>query len=580
MNPTRNPFGSLALALCTAAGLILTGCGGGADVVAFDEEQNPFTDWDLQSGKADSHYLNPDGVEVEVDIEADIEAPSWRKPMAPAILGQFAMTTLRRSGELYLESLAEDTTSKDRVEWLVDGAWIPASDTAALDAERLVHFRIRGMNAVLLHSASERAEVGATFEAVVPTRPFSIFSDAGDRCAKHDGHMTLGQSIYWYLWDPSRSGCDAEVQDMTITVSKVLPVKDEVYPEYDQLIADGKVTAVFVFGQIGDDPLTEWDTGMRQFERMSGWLRDAGFTQAAEAPVGRRFSKPVGEVVMEVDLYSPHDFKGLSDHAHLDNFKLALETHEIVVYDGHSMLGASDFWTKPAYPDSYQIFIYGGCLGYEYYVQPILKSKPNGWAQVDIVSSVIEVSVGATYFAAPALARIIWALENDYRVSWTDLLKAIRNRVGDSTFGVSGARENCFTPDGSRCDSPPVDEPTPIHYADAAAVEIPDGDLDGITRGLEVSEEGVVASVFVDLQITHGWPRDVTVWLEHDGIVALLLENAEGTGSGFEERLAVDDFEGASIQGTWTLRVADKMTPDAGTLDSWALTIEAGGAQP
>jgi hypothetical protein len=27
----------------------------------------------------------------------------------------------------------------------------------------------------------------------------------------------------------------------------------------------------------------------------------------------------------------------------------------------------------------------------------------------------------------------------------------VRNSVGDSTIGVSGVRDNCFTPTGSRC---------------------------------------------------------------------------------------------------------------------------------
>jgi hypothetical protein len=28
---------------------------------------------------------------------------------------------------------------------------------------------------------------------------------------------------------------------------------------------------------------------------------------------------------------------------------------------------------------------------------------------------------------------------------------SVRNSVGDSTFGVSGVRDNCYTPNGSRC---------------------------------------------------------------------------------------------------------------------------------
>jgi len=123
----------------------------------------------------------------------------------------------------------------------------------------------------------------------------------------------------------------------------------------------------------------------------------------------------------------------------------------VIAYDGHSMLGASDFWARPQYPSFYQIFLYGGCLGYEYYVQPILHGKGDSWDKLDIMSSVIEVTADANEFAAPAVAKMIWAIEHGNRGSWRSILLQVRNSVGDSTFGVSGVRDNCFSPAGSRC---------------------------------------------------------------------------------------------------------------------------------
>ena len=114
------------------------------------------------------------------------------------------------------------------------------------------------------------------------------------------------------------------------------------------------------------------------------------------------------------------------------------------------MLGASDFWAKPAYNKDYQIYLYGGCLGYEYYVRPIVNGK-GGWQNVDVLSSVTEVSANANDFAGPALAKIFWALDHGNRGSWTSIVSAVRTRVGDSTFGVSGVRDNCYSPYGNRC---------------------------------------------------------------------------------------------------------------------------------
>jgi hypothetical protein len=190
---------------------------------------------------------------------------------------------------------------------------------------------------------------------------------------------------------------------------------------------------------------------MRAHSRYSRMLTDAGF-KAATSTVGKRFEKKLTTgVLAQIDLYSPKDFSGLGDFEHFDNFQKALSEHEVVVYDGHSMLGASDFWTRPTYPSFYQIYLYGGCLGYEYYVKPILHGKGDSWAKLDIMSSVIEVTADANDFAAPAIAKLLFALEHGKRSSWKQILKIVRDSVGDSTFGVAGVRENCFAPGGNRC---------------------------------------------------------------------------------------------------------------------------------
>ena len=84
-------------------------------------EKNPFLENQAPSGKADTAYTNPDGIEVEVDIEADAESTSYRLLESPLYVAQFATTYLRQRGEFYLESLAEDSTSKQRVEWFSRG---------------------------------------------------------------------------------------------------------------------------------------------------------------------------------------------------------------------------------------------------------------------------------------------------------------------------------------------------------------------------------------------------------------------------------------------------------------------------
>src|SRR5215207_5315469 len=113
----RTPLLALSLAL------VSVGCAGSSE----EAGDNPFLADMADDGKEDSAYLNPDGIEVEVDLEGDVEGPSYRLSDGPAVLGQFALTYLRKRGEVYLESLAEDATSDDRSEWLVNGQWVSFS---------------------------------------------------------------------------------------------------------------------------------------------------------------------------------------------------------------------------------------------------------------------------------------------------------------------------------------------------------------------------------------------------------------------------------------------------------------------
>jgi hypothetical protein len=185
------------------------------------------------------------------------------------VLGQFALTYLRKRGEVYLESLAEDSTSDDRAEWLVNGQWVPFSQLPS--NATLKHWRLRGINAVLLFAAATGAKEGKLFDVKAPLKPFSVMADAGDSCADLDDHIRLDQSVYWYQWNPDHAGCRAALQDLKVTISKMLPKsRSSVYPEFDKLTADKKVTAVILFGQIGDD-LSESDAGFANLRQMAGW---------------------------------------------------------------------------------------------------------------------------------------------------------------------------------------------------------------------------------------------------------------------------------------------------------------------
>src|SRR5882724_11096130 len=102
--------------------VLLAACAGTPNTPA----DNPFLSNQDDDGKADSAYINPDGTEVEVDIEGDVTGGGFQAADAPALLGQFALTDFRKSDTMYIESLAEDASAAGRAEWLIGGNWVAA----------------------------------------------------------------------------------------------------------------------------------------------------------------------------------------------------------------------------------------------------------------------------------------------------------------------------------------------------------------------------------------------------------------------------------------------------------------------
>ncbi len=545
----------------------LVGCQTSGDTEA--EYSNPFLDGP-EDGKEDTGYVSLRGKELHVTLEADVEASSWRIFDAPAELAQFAVTYLRNTRKAYLEILAEDVTAKERVEWLVDGQWLTYDQVEDVPRDQLRHFRIREVNLVVQYQDAEEVQEGDVLKAVVPIRPFKVMEEAGDSCAEYNSHIPASQSVYWYLWDPERSGCRLETQEMSITVEEVLPTVTETYPEYDRLWEDGRLDVVVLWGQLDDGDPAE-DQNWKNVERLAKWLEEAGFEEVPEAPLGRRFQRVVDDKTEVVDIYGPTIFESVADYMHLENWQKAVREHEVVIYNGHSVLGSGMAFERADYPDFYQIFVVASCLSYEYYVRPILAGK-GGWENVDVVANVTP-----TYYyenlplTGGLLARLFEGFEHGGRVSWQDILETLRRKVGHYRWGVSGARTNCFTPSGNKCDGSEPEEG--VRFANETVVSIPDNDPDGVVSTIEVDRDLTIGSLRLELDITHTWVGDLVVTISHDGRDQVVWSREGGSDDDIRQTFEIRGFEGSNARGTWTLTVVDRAARDTGTLNSWAIVV-------
>lgn len=125
--------------------------------------------------------------------------------------------------------------------------------------------------------------------------------------------------------------------------------------------------------------------------------------------------------------------------------------------------------------------------------------------------------------------------------------------------------------DAAFCQPEPADD----DLSNTTVVAIPDNNLEGISSTIDVSTAGVVAKVTVEVDITHSFASDLVVSLvAPDGTEAVLRKN---TGVGVENLSEVYtpvEMINATVAGTWTLKVADTVAEDEGTLNAWSLSFD------
>jgi subtilisin-like proprotein convertase family protein len=115
---------------------------------------------------------------------------------------------------------------------------------------------------------------------------------------------------------------------------------------------------------------------------------------------------------------------------------------------------------------------------------------------------------------------------------------------------------------------------------------IPDNNPIGVSDIIVIDEGETVASVKVDLDITHPYIGDLTVRLTSPrGTPAVLHERNGGSAKNIvktfdlQTTASLSRFKGESASGNWTLEVADVAAADSGKLNKWTLYIDTGLSQ-
>lgn len=296
---------------------------------------------------------------------------------------------------------------------------------------------------------------------------------------------------FWYFWDPDQRGCplagDSErVFRTTGTAERIDKLKKPTYPEYDRLLGDngnGPVTDIRVFfGYIDEDKpqfkpnrrddaframremeadlkkngfrMTEEEVGFRETEtgRIKDgsaiyrvWEREQKFKIVREGPVKVRVAVLLADTSIGADSRpSKPDF---TFHHYLIP---ALKDADVVLYDGHSGLGAN-LDIKGIDPrfrfdkDKYQIMFFNGCSTYPYFNGMYIEKK-GGTKSLEVITTGLPTLSNTS---APNMLAVMNALVDGKFRTYQTIMRALEKsnkKEGTYLSAVSGDEDNRWRP--------------------------------------------------------------------------------------------------------------------------------------
>ncbi len=541
--------------------LMLLGCGGTGFVEGSTHERlNPFLDPALFQATGGFR-------ELEVSVEAELESPGWELLFAPGDALWFAATELRRRHGLELGFPADEALEPARLEWLLDGVWLPTDAVPPDSFLRLGRFRLRGARAWAFGRAAQLVQPGQAYRLTVPRRPYRLVEDAGASCA--EGGRLPAAGTYWSVWAPERPDCRAPRAELELRIERAASASAAAYPEYDALRADGELRVAVVFLPRPEDGLApQGGAAWQAAEALGAELLAAGFLERPGLSRGRRFTRATGALGVQVDAIYPDLLAALADPAALLDWRRAFAEAEALVVVGAPGLPAGFSFAELALPDTYQVVATSALLEPDALARPL---AAGGYGRLDLVGAARAHAGDEPRALATGLVAglVHGALGED--LTWGQILGGVE-RLGGAPLVASGIQGNCYSPWGSRC----ADEVAPerLRFEDARPLSIPDGDPAGASAAFEVVDARLVRAARVEVAVEHPYPGDLEIALEHDGRVFAIWSH-QVTGQR-DVRLGLDAaaFAGGPAGGLWRLRLADTSALDAGRLVRWALELE------
>lgn len=340
----------------------------------------------------------------------------------------------------------------------------PTGLNGALESRLRVYYSYSD-NAVF-HKKLGASRTGPTpINFVLPRMPDKIYANSlpaahkdlkckTKNCCTDDTYYTEGD--FWYFWDPKKEGCGLQDDDL-VKISGTLNPRPKTiltFPCYNELFKTGengrsKVNISVFMGvdhklEDKDDYvwrsvnsfIEEATSKEMGFQKMPGGSDRLILLRKIIAPNNAEQLSPESEVLITVYAVDP------AKKADLGLIKTALETTDVIIYDGHSGLGGTLsmesfqrlLGSKPQLPkDRYQIIFFNGCSTFSYYNENYFDLKasaadPSGAAKLDIITN----AMGGDIFASPLHdASLVRDLIDPKKLPWQTILHNIVEVASD-----------------------------------------------------------------------------------------------------------------------------------------------------
>jgi hypothetical protein len=274
---------------------------------------------------------------------------------------------------------------------------------------------------------------------------------------------------FFYFWDIGIPGCPLKADKVNIvrtsgTLQKLANTK-LTYPEYDRLYKTKTLKVSLFLGYIDDTPGKKTDDGYIFYHDLQDELIGQGFKVKSEerafnsdgeaghsyqvileksrkTALGTTQNIEISILLADTDLSS-------EDSTFHTLYADAISASHIVVYDGHSGLGANlgvDYLPNFDFGKQYQILFLNGCSSYPYFNTQYFEQKPGSSRNLEIITSGLPTLTSTSFsnmmaFLNPFIAGKV--------ISYQRLMGLIEESNGEEDtylMGVNGDEDNQFTP--------------------------------------------------------------------------------------------------------------------------------------